>query len=64
MKQVDLIKYLRKYGCVFMREGNLHTVWLNPINSRTSTIPRHTEINTFTGRKICKDLGIPIIKIR
>ncbi len=64
MKQVELIKHIRKYGCVFVREGGAHSVWYNPLDGRTSTIPRHTEINTFTGRKICKDLGIPIIKIR
>ena len=64
MKQVDLVKHIRKYGCVFAREGSSHTVWLNSTNGRTSTIPRHSEINTFIGRKICKDLGVPVIKIR
>ncbi len=64
MKQVDLVKHLRKYGCVFVREGGSHSVWLNSVNGRTSTIPRHIEVNTFTGRKICKDLGVPIINKR
>lgn len=64
MKQFDLIKHIRKYGCVFMREGGSHSVWYNSITRRTSTIPRHSEINTHIGRKICKDLGVPIIKIR
>ena len=64
MRQSDLIKHLRKYGCLFVREGNSHTVWCSPIANRTSTIPRHNEINTFTGKKICKDLGVPIIKTR
>lgn len=62
MKQVDLIKHIRKYGCVFMREGGSHAVWYNPVIDRTSTIPRHVEINTYLGRKICRDLGVPIIK--
>lgn len=64
MKQVDLIKHIRKYGCIFIREGSSHTVWLNPVTGRTSTVPRHNEINTHTGKKICKDLGVQIIKIR
>jgi len=64
MKQIELIKHIRKYGCVFAREGGSHSVWHNPLNNRTSTIPRHNEINTHTGRKICKDLDVPIIKIR
>jgi len=64
MKQVDLLKHIRKFGCVFMREGGSHSVWCNPTKSRTSTIPRHSEINNFTGKKICEDLGVPIIKKR
>ena len=64
MRQADLIKHIRKYGCVFVREGGSHTVWFNSVNSRTSTVPRHSEINTYTGRKICKDLGVPIIRKR
>jgi len=64
MKQGDLVKHIRKYGCVFMKEGGSHSVWLNPLIGRTSTIPRHTEINTHTGKKICKDLGVPVIKKR
>ena len=64
MKQVDLIKHIRKYGCVFVMEGGSHTVWYNPETSRTSTVPRHSEINTHIGKKICKDLGVPIIKKR
>jgi len=25
---------------------------------------KHVEINTFTGRGVCRDLGIPVINIR
>ena len=64
MRQTDLLKHIRKFGCVFVREGGSHSVWHNPITNRTSTIPRHTEINNFTGKKICEDLGVPIIKKR
>ncbi|OGI76730.1 addiction module toxin, HicA family [Candidatus Nomurabacteria bacterium RIFCSPHIGHO2_02_FULL_33_12] len=61
MKQNDLIKHIRKHGCVFIREGSSHSVWYNPLTGRTSTIPRHSEINTYTGKKICNDLGVVII---
>ena len=64
MKHTDLIKHIRKYGCVFIREGGLHSVWYNTLTGRTSTVPRHNEINTHTGRNICEDLGVPIIKKR
>ena len=62
MKQVDLIKHIRKYGCVLLREGASHSVWYNPKISKTSTIPRHKEINNYTGKKICEDLGVLIIR--
>ncbi len=64
MKQVDLVKHIRRYGCVFVREGGSHSVWLNSMNGRTSTIPRHNEINSYLGKKICKDLGVPVIRIK
>jgi len=58
MKKRDLTRYLRKNGCVFIREGANHSVFFNPLLNRTSTIPRHSEINDFLAKKICKDLGI------
>ncbi|MFA5838898.1 MAG: type II toxin-antitoxin system HicA family toxin [Candidatus Paceibacterota bacterium] len=60
MRKTDLIKYLQKYGCVFVREGAKHSVFFNPLLKRISTIPRHTEINKHLAEKICKDLGVQI----
>jgi predicted RNA binding protein YcfA (HicA-like mRNA interferase family) len=59
MKRRDLIAYIEKQGCTFLREGSKHTVYLNPKFHRVSTIPRHNEINDFLVKKICKDLEIP-----
>ena len=50
------------YGCKFFREGKKHTVYYNPLNQKTSTVPRHTEINDILAKKICKDLEIPPLK--
>ncbi|OGZ03999.1 MAG: addiction module toxin, HicA family [Candidatus Lloydbacteria bacterium RIFCSPHIGHO2_01_FULL_41_20] len=58
MKRIALVKFLLKHGCVFVREGGKHSVYFNPATKRTSTVPRHTEINDFLARKICRDLGI------
>ena len=58
MKRIDLMKHLKKEGCVFMREGAKHSLFSNFANGKFSTIPRHTEINSFLAKKICKDLGI------
>jgi len=59
MKRRDLIRYLETHGCEFLREGGNHTVYVNRAMKKTSTVPRHKEINDFLVYKICKDLGIP-----
>lgn len=58
MKRRDLIRHILRYGCVFVREGGNHSVFLNPLLQRTSSVPRHSEINDYLAKKICKDLGI------
>lgn len=62
MKRDDLIKYIISEGCIFIREGARHSVFFNPMFKKTSTLPRHNEINNFLARKICRDLGIKEIK--
>ena len=59
MKRIDLIRHLEQHGCVLFREGANHSVFINPATRKTSTVPRHREINDFLARKICKDLQIP-----
>jgi mRNA interferase HicA len=59
MKRKDLVSHMLKNGCVFIREGARHSVFFNPENRRTSTVPRHNEVNNFLAKKICQDLGIP-----
>jgi predicted RNA binding protein YcfA (HicA-like mRNA interferase family) len=59
MKRRELIHYLEQNGCKFLREGRRHTVYYNPTNRKTSTIPRHSKIVDVLAKKICKDLQIP-----
>jgi predicted RNA binding protein YcfA (HicA-like mRNA interferase family) len=58
MKRKDLIRHLLKEGCIFVREGAKHSVFFNPLLKKTSTVPRHNEIDNFLTKKICQDLGI------
>ena len=60
MKRRDLIRYVEKNGCEFLREGGGHTVYVNRKEKRVSTIPRHREIDEYLAKRICKDLGIPL----
>ncbi|MFA4975822.1 MAG: type II toxin-antitoxin system HicA family toxin [Candidatus Paceibacterota bacterium] len=59
MKRIDFLKFITKQGCIFLREGAKHSVYFNPTINRSSTIPRHNEIDNFLVKKISNDLGIP-----
>jgi predicted RNA binding protein YcfA (HicA-like mRNA interferase family) len=59
MKRIDLIRHLETHGAQLLREGGNHSVYVSRAASKTSTVPRHREINDFLAQKICKDLEIP-----
>ena len=59
MKRADLIRHLERNGCVLLREGAKHSVFVNRQKNKTSTIPRHRELNDFLANKICRDLEVP-----
>ena len=59
MKRRELIEHLERHGCEFLREGGNHTMYVNRAARKSSSVPRHREINEFLARKICRDLQIP-----
>ncbi len=59
MKRRDLVRHLEAHGCRLLREGGNHSIFVNPAAGITSTVPRHSEINDFLARKICRDLQVP-----
>lgn len=59
MKRTALLRHVRKHGCVLKREGAKHSLWTNPQNGATETVPRHSEISDNLAKKICRGLGIP-----
>ena len=59
MKRRDLLRHLLAHSCRLLREGNRHSIYWNPASRRTSSVPRHSEVNDFLARKICRDLDIP-----
>jgi len=58
MKRRDLIRHLEQHGCTLLREGAKHSVYVNAHTGKSSTVPRHREINDFLARKICRDLEV------
>jgi mRNA interferase HicA len=64
MKRSELLRHLRNCGCELVREGGRHSFWWNPQQNKRTAIPRHSEVDDFLARKICKDLGISWVKER
>jgi len=64
MKRRDLLRHIESHGCLFVclfvREGQRHTIFENPENGSRVPIPRHREIPNIFARAICSQLGIPI----
>jgi len=58
MKRRDLIAHIERCGCELLREGGNHSVYVNRKARKSSSVPRHREINDFLARKICKDLEV------
>lgn len=58
MKHSELIRMLKKAGCLLKRHGASHDIWLNPKTGATTTVPRHgsKEIKDKTARGILDDL--------
>ena len=59
MKRINLIRHLEGHGCELLREGGSHSIYVNRTTRKTSTVPRHREINNFLARKIFRDLDVP-----
>lgn len=41
MKREELLRYLRKHGCVSRREGAEHSLWENPRTGHAEGVPSH-----------------------
>ena len=61
MKRNVFIKHLNKKGCILLREGSNHSIYINPKTGKQSTIARHPEVSELMCKIICKQLGIDSI---
>jgi mRNA interferase HicA len=60
MKRKEFERHLKNNGCVLLREGSNHSIWINTINKFQASVPRHHEIVNITCKVICKQLSIPL----
>jgi mRNA interferase HicA len=58
MKRKELVRQLTKAGCVLLRHGSNHDVYLNPKNGLKQPVPRHSEVDEHLAKHIKKFLGV------
>jgi len=58
MKRSELLKQIKKEGCIFLRPGTRHDIYINPKTGQKQPIPRHSEIDNDLAKHIKKYLGI------
>ncbi|MCK4436320.1 type II toxin-antitoxin system HicA family toxin [bacterium] len=58
MKRKELIRQLTKAGCVYLRPGANHDIYINPVTRQKQPVPRHTEIDNDLAKHIKKYLGL------
>ncbi|MDI6735273.1 MAG: type II toxin-antitoxin system HicA family toxin [bacterium] len=58
MKRKEFVRSLIKDGCVFLRPGANHDLYMNLATGRKQPIPRHTEIDNNLVKHIRKYLGL------
>lgn len=58
MKRKELIRELKKAGCVLHRHSAKHDIYCNPVTGQKSPVPRHNEIYSAMEKCLnCKDFS-------
>ena len=58
MKGKEFVRQLIKDGCIFLRSGANHDLYMNPFTGKKQPVPRHTEIDNNLAKHIRKYLGL------
>ncbi|HEX9988225.1 MAG TPA: type II toxin-antitoxin system HicA family toxin [Chloroflexia bacterium] len=58
MKRSELVRQIIAGGCLLVRHGKRHDIYLNPATGQKQPIPRHTEIDDALAKHIRKYLGL------
>ena len=58
MKRRQFVRQLLKEGCVMLRHGARHDIYLNPETGLRQPVPRYSEIDERLERHIRKQLGL------
>jgi predicted RNA binding protein YcfA (HicA-like mRNA interferase family) len=57
MNRKDLIRDIKRMGCILIRHGGKHDWYQNSATKACQPVPRHREINEILAKNILKKLG-------
>jgi len=57
MKRGALLKILKEQGCLFVKHGGKHDLYIQPKTGKKDQIPRHPKISDDLARSILKNLS-------
>jgi mRNA interferase HicA len=58
MKRKLFVHQLLKDGCILLRAGARHDIYINPSTGKKQPVPRHAEIDEALAKHIRKYLGL------
>jgi len=56
MKRKDLIRKITSSGCILIKHGHRHDLYLNSQTGKKQPVPRHNEIDENLAKHIIKEL--------
>jgi len=58
MKRKEFVRQLKRDGCILLRSGAKHDIYVNPATGKRQPVPRHTEIDNSLAKHIRKYLDL------
>jgi len=58
MKRKEFVRRLEQDGCILLRRGARHDIYVNPQTGMRQPVPRHTELDNALAKHIRKYLGL------
>ncbi len=58
MKRRELLRRLQQAGCVLLRSGGNHDIYMNAKTGKKQPVPRHGEIDEHLARHILRYLEL------
>lgn len=58
MKGRDLLRTLQREGCILLRSGGNHAIYVNQKTGQKQPVPRHSEIDEHLAKHILRYLGV------